>query len=269
MASPQKELGHIEIANDIVEKLYSSHLSGSEFMIILFVIRRTWGWNKKEDQISISQVVTETTLARKTICECLNKLVTKRLLFKREGNVNTLCFNKNYDEWLVTKRTLGSYQKVTIQVVTKTTPKVVTKTTLPIYIKDNKDNKDTNVSLTNGQKKEKTSVKKILSYFGIKFEEKYSNKYFCNFPKDTPLVKKLLDVHSEQRIKELIDIYFSSNDEFINKATRSIGVFYSVINKLVTIKPKVYKTKADEDWLDAVNEKRAEYGEPPLKNLYD
>ena len=269
MASPQKELGHIEIANDIVEKLYSSHLSGSEFMIILFVIRRTWGWNKKEDQISISQVVTETTLARKTICECLNKLVTKRLLFKREGNVNTLCFNKNYDEWLVTKRTLGSYQKVTIQVVTKTTPKVVTKTTLPIYIKDNKDNKDTNVSLTNGQKKEKTSVKKILSYFGIKFEEKYSNKNFCNFPKDTPLVKKLLDVHSEQRIKELIDIYFSSNDEFINKATRSIGVFYSVINKLVTIKPKVYKTKADEDWLDAVNEKRAEYGEPPLKNLYD
>ena len=255
MANPQKELGHTEIANDVLEKLHSSHLSGSEFMVILFVIRKTWGWNKKEDQISISQVVTKTKLSRKAVCECLNKLVTKRLLLRGKGKINTLRFNKNYDEWVITKRTLGSYQKVTSQVVTKTTLEVVTKTTPTIN--NNKDKKDTNVSLM---------TKEILHYFGIVFEEKCGDKYFCNFAKDTELVKKILKVHPLVKVKELINSYFSSDDEFIKKAGKSIGVFYSVINKLVSIKPPRILTN-EEYWLQAMNEKRAEYGEPPLTEL--
>ena len=128
MANPQKELGHTQIANDVMEALISSSLSGTEFRILLFIIRKTWGWHKKEDKISISQVVTETTLSRKTVCECLNRLVTKRLLVKEKGRINKLKFNKDYEIWLVTERLQGSYRNNT-RLVTETTPKLVTEMT--------------------------------------------------------------------------------------------------------------------------------------------
>lgn len=136
MANPQKELGHIEIANDIAEKLVSSPLSGAELRILIFIIRKTWGWNKKKDKISISQIVGKSQLDRSTVCEVLNKLVGKRLLLKEKGRINTLQFNKDYDQWVVGKRQLGSREKTTT-LVGKSHPKVVGKSPPTI------DNKDT------------------------------------------------------------------------------------------------------------------------------
>lgn len=122
MASPQTEDGYLRISLELLEQLYASPLSGAEFRVALFIMRKTWGWQKKEDFISISQVQKAAGLSRKGAVENLNKLVTKRLLVvtkrKLPNAINTYQFNKNYDEWLVTKKTLGSYQTVT-RVVTK------------------------------------------------------------------------------------------------------------------------------------------------------
>lgn len=115
MANPQKENGHVDIAHDVLERLCSISLSGSEFRVILFILRKTWGWHKKEDNISITQITKITQLNRKTVCDCINRLVTKRLLVKTKGAVNTYQFNKDFDQWLVTKRPLGSYEMTTTQ----------------------------------------------------------------------------------------------------------------------------------------------------------
>jgi len=114
MANPQLEKGYTKIVNKVLKKLYESPLSGGEFRVALCIIRKTWGWNKVKDKISLNQLVTETKLSKKTVCESVNKLVTKRLLYKtvdKSGNFYT--FNKNYDEWVVTERLMGSYEKVT------------------------------------------------------------------------------------------------------------------------------------------------------------
>ena len=57
MANPQREDGHIDIANEIAEKLARTQLSGTEHKIIWAIWRKTWGWHKKEDRISLSQLV--------------------------------------------------------------------------------------------------------------------------------------------------------------------------------------------------------------------
>ncbi len=114
MANPQKEDGHTSINNEDLEALYRSNLSGGELRIILLIIRKTWGWHKKEETIKTSKIVTETKLSRKSVCEIINKLVTKRLLVKEVNNrKNTYKFNKDYKQWNVTKRLQGSYEKVT------------------------------------------------------------------------------------------------------------------------------------------------------------
>ncbi len=150
MANPQKESGHLEIANSIVEKLIAAPLSGAEFRVLFFILRKTWGWNKKEDFISIGQIVMKSQLARRTVCEAMNKLVMKRLLVKKKGYINKLNFNKDYDAWVVMKRSLGSYEKVT-GVVMKSQPKVVMKSYPTInnkntHIKDT-ITKDSSISL--------------------------------------------------------------------------------------------------------------------------
>ena len=111
MANPQKENGHLDIANELVEVMARTELSGGEFRFILAVLRKTWAWHKKSDWISLSQLEKITGLSRQMICKTKKKLVNCGLL-SIVGK--KLMFNKNYEHWLVNgktlvnKKTLGS-----------------------------------------------------------------------------------------------------------------------------------------------------------------
>ncbi len=123
MANPQKENGHIGIATEIIEALIRQKLSGSEWQLIMTVIRKTWGWQKKEDVISLSQFEKSTELHHTVVCRAKKRLVAKNILLIRN---NSIKFNKNYEQWLVAesiqvvaKKSLGSSKKVK-KVVAKT-----------------------------------------------------------------------------------------------------------------------------------------------------
>lgn len=101
MANPQKENGYTAISNELLEKLYYTPLNGSEFRICLMVIRKTYGFKKKEDRISLSQFTKGIGLKRPNICRTIKSLVANRLLLKTNKGFK---FNKNYDDWVVAKR---------------------------------------------------------------------------------------------------------------------------------------------------------------------
>lgn len=109
MASPQVKNGYTRIANDLLEKIMSSGLNGTEMSVVLFVIRKTYGFGKKEDAISISQFAKAIPVTRPAICNALKVLkVVKILLLVKKGNSakrsNLYTFNKNYDEWQLVKK---------------------------------------------------------------------------------------------------------------------------------------------------------------------
>lgn len=130
MASPQLENGYTRIATEILEKLSEPGINGSEYRITLFVIRKTYGFNKTKDRISLSQFEKGTKMNRKQAIETIKSLVGKSILLKENGVYR---LNKNWEQWVVCKRT-PSGQKHT-GVVGKSTPKVVGKSTHTI---DNK-----------------------------------------------------------------------------------------------------------------------------------
>ncbi len=232
MANPQKEKGHTGIANEILENLYNQPLSGSEFRIILLVLRKTWGWQKKEDKISLSQIVTDTKLSRKQVCEVINKLVTKRLLFKNKKHINSYVFNKKYNEWLVTEKKLGgySYRKVNKelpngkQIVTDTKPKVVTDT------KHTKEKKET-IQKKLIQKKlvEKENMEKFNNE-DIRLTNLLLEKVRENFPfiKSSPSDKDFAEMNRLNRLDdkpyEIIElvIHWSTQDIFWKQNIRSV-----------------------------------------------
>lgn len=107
MANPQKENGHVQLSNELLEALCSAKLNGSELSIILHVIRKTYGFNKKEDWISLTQFEKHTNRDRTTICKSIKLLVAKKLLVVKKLPGRTIYrLNKDYSLWVVGKTPL-------------------------------------------------------------------------------------------------------------------------------------------------------------------
>ena len=116
MASPQKENGHLRLATELVLVFCIYRLSGQEWQVLWVILRKTWGWNKKKDRISLSQIAGFTSMNRSGVVRILNKLI-KRGVLKKENSagINAYTFNKNYEEW-------QGMTKVAMEVLSKMIP---------------------------------------------------------------------------------------------------------------------------------------------------
>lgn len=107
MAKPQKENGHLDLANEIVDKLCTYRLSGEEWQVLLCIWRKTYCWHKKQDAISMSQFSKMTGLTRPAVSRSLSKLLSKKIIavIKKDNTlINFYEFNKNYDDWVLTEK---------------------------------------------------------------------------------------------------------------------------------------------------------------------
>lgn len=76
---------------------------GSEaFQVLMLLLRRSYGFQKKDAEMSISFIAKGTGLKVRCVSRAMKRLVSKRLIVRTESTVK---LNKNYDEWLVSKRT--------------------------------------------------------------------------------------------------------------------------------------------------------------------
>ncbi len=100
MASPQIENGFTRIANEILEHLTLPGINGSEYRVAIFVLRKTYGFGKKKDRISLTQFQKGTAMNRAHAVRTIKSLVDKRILLKEKGSY---LFNKNWEDWVVHK----------------------------------------------------------------------------------------------------------------------------------------------------------------------
>ena len=107
MANPQLSNGYTSIANDIMDALCRCHLGGSESQILWAILRKTYGWKKVRDHISITQLSEITGLARRTVIyaiqnlEAKNMITVSRVKIDLCNHTNEISLQKNYDEWVV------------------------------------------------------------------------------------------------------------------------------------------------------------------------
>lgn len=96
MASPQKEDGYTPIANEILDHLLLLRLPGDQWRVLLSIVRRTYGWNRKTDYIANRQITKMTGLCDSVVCRNLKSLADQNLI-TRSGKV--LGLQKDYDLW--------------------------------------------------------------------------------------------------------------------------------------------------------------------------
>lgn len=101
MANPQKEDGHVQIANGIMDALVALKMSSSEIRVVIFIIRKTYGFSKKEDWIALSQFVAGTNIKKPHVCRAL-RMLRERNMITKGGNAASPLYGlqKDYDKWV-------------------------------------------------------------------------------------------------------------------------------------------------------------------------
>jgi len=100
MASPQLDNGYIKIATEIYEALCKIRINGEARQVLDFIIRKTYGYHKKQDKISLSQFTLGTGLKKTHIIRGLNKLKQMKLIIQIDNDdINIYRFNKDFDDW--------------------------------------------------------------------------------------------------------------------------------------------------------------------------
>ncbi len=112
LASPQTENGFTRLADELLDALILYPFTKRQYKVLLAVIRKTYGFQKREDDITAPQLASMTGLDRANVIRAINELVVIGALNKRPGRFGqVLGINKNYEIWQVPKQHLSSSAK--------------------------------------------------------------------------------------------------------------------------------------------------------------
>lgn len=143
--------------NSIIDELLPE-LSHSELKCYLCVLRKTKGWNKEEDAISVSQFMKVTGLSNKAVISACESLVEREILERKSGDRNTGIYSiKTYKTATSEKSSLVKNFPATSE---KSSPVTSEKSSHTI------NNIKNNIQNTN-KKNTKKSVLDLLADFGI------------------------------------------------------------------------------------------------------
>lgn len=102
MANVQVEDGYTRIANSLYEALIRARLPARHQRVCHAIIRKTYGFGKTEDKISLSQLVAITGIKKSHLSLLVNELVALNVLTKsdlRPGLTPVLGIQKDFDLW--------------------------------------------------------------------------------------------------------------------------------------------------------------------------
>ena len=195
-------------------------LNQSELKVMMVVMRKTFGWQKRKDRISYSQIQEISGLSKQAVSDGLKGLTEKGyIVTEKNGQSCTYCVAID-DSKPVNK--IDRSRKQTGQ---DFRPE-------PVKILDQFDEKP--VKILDTQKKEyKETIKEIsgadaqsvFSHYFEKYKSHYNNKPVCNVGRFVKQIKTMLDSSSPDELKGMIDYIWK--DEFVSNAGHSAETVFS------------------------------------------
>ena len=101
MASPQCEHGFTRLANELFEAGLKA-LEHVEWRLFCGIVRMTYGYNRKEAEISVSQLAELCAMSERRVYSTLARLVARRVLYVRKNGPRpmTIGIEKDYELWV-------------------------------------------------------------------------------------------------------------------------------------------------------------------------
>lgn len=194
MASPQLEKGYTPIANELLEVVYKTSFTATEYKIILLVMRCTYGFSRKEYTLSLSYIAKGIGVSKRYVSSSVSKLIEDNILLIVKEHTDTqsriIKLNKYYETWL--NRTTVQQMKYssTVELENNTTDDVQFNTTDDVQFNQKNNNK--------------TNIKQYIDHF---------NKFWNDYP------KKVAKANAEKSFKKL-----KINDESLTKMLSALAI---------------------------------------------
>lgn len=223
MAKPQLENGYLRIANNLVDALVRTRIAGEANQVLWFIIRKTYGYQKKEDRISLSQFVEATGIRKSHVVRALDKLQTMKLVTKKgNGTVASYSLQKDYDKWKAfpKKGTFPKKGKCVPQKGNKSFPKKG----------PTKDNKDNSTKDNTADKNVGSMAKEFVSWFAEEWQRVNRAKYSPTWGKHVRLIKPFIRDLGLEEVKARALRFLNDNDAFVAKQGWSIDYFAGKVN---------------------------------------
>lgn len=101
----QLEDGYTRIANELLEHVPRFKFNGTQLRIVLIVWRYTFGFNRKDHELSIGFISKATGLSYKSVEKELKNLIEQKVLFVSKQSTKTrsrkIGMNKYYTDWQI------------------------------------------------------------------------------------------------------------------------------------------------------------------------
>jgi len=257
--------GYTPIANLLLEALAAARLKGIQKGICLFLWRRTYGWGRTEDCITLREFALACATSVCYISRQLKELVDRRVVLRtsyQPGKAATYTFNTRIDQWdqgcldvqglhnraiqglhnraiqgLHNRAIQGLHNRARVDAPQSQAPQGFA----PSLKKDQKNIKK-NIKkniypptpLKGGALETDPGIKQVLDYYHDMFVAQFGERPVINGRKDGAIVKSLLQTRDLDQLLGLLDAFFASPDPWIKQSGYTLGVFKSQINKLLT-----------------------------------
>lgn len=104
-STPQLEDGFTMLANELMERVLGFGFSHREQSVIFTIFRKTYGYGKKEDDMSASQIGTMCGITRQHVTTTLNLLALRNVINKRPGRFGTIVgIQKDHRRWITSEQ---------------------------------------------------------------------------------------------------------------------------------------------------------------------
>jgi phage replication O-like protein O len=118
--SDETENGYTQTNNKILDAFAKIRIPGEARQVLDFIQRKTVGWHKEKDILSLSQFVDGTGLGKTAVCRAITKLITMNLIIIEKDNADNVsyCFNRHYTKWKPLSKKITLSKKI-ISVIEK------------------------------------------------------------------------------------------------------------------------------------------------------
>lgn len=226
-----KQPNHTQLPNEIIDKDLRD-LSGGETKVILVIARKTVGWHKETDSVSISQMQELTGLSNATCIEAVRGLEGRGLVLAERSPGRSTSYTLCYASEKTSQVPEGATSEESSQVILLTSEESSRVPVKKVHTqkKGNKESKE----IDTARERKSQERRRITDYYQERFVEKLGAK-----PTWDGRIMKLLDSDLSrlgvELLGNLVESFFDKPTDFIIKAHPGLGynVFHSQIDALL------------------------------------
>lgn len=220
---------YTQIPNIFIDELMPD-LGLAEMKVLIFIYRKTFGWHKKRDRISISQIEQGTKLGKQHICNAVKDLCEKKLIKKEvEGEIGRQ--STYYEPWIKESSTNNT-----------TLPPPVTQSNPPSNV-----TLPTKETLTKETLTKEKKIERVLSTTELGPPPSHPH-FFSSFSEnELKYIYQQLEKKKVAHDKIASALSFSLDDEFWRKTIKTPDGFLKNFFRICDYLPKAFDEMNEEE----------------------